>query len=264
MDLVAIVALKTAVEVEAPLLAANLGATAYETALMLRAPSPIVVLRTDDRGKAIAVLGALRARGHEVVACELSAIAMGGALAQVRSFALGTDGISVATLEGAGVQVAWPAIAALVRAVHRVRSETTEVSSTQKFDLGRAAMTGGIMVTKKHAVTTKSSIDEREPVLYAFRHDGPPLLFRQSKVRWDGLGAQLRPLAHENFTTLVRLLREAAPRAPFDDRLAGPRPVDYRERAGPNGSVSSSTSDGVDQLAHVVATAISRASPYRM
>lgn len=263
MDLVAIVTLKTAVETEAPLLAASLGTTVYETALMLRIPSPVVVLRTDDRQKALALATALRSRGHEVVACDQAAIATGDSLPQVRGFALASEGISIARSDGQSVDVPWPAFAAFVRAVHRVRTESIEKTSHQKLDLGRAAMTGGILMTKTEKRTTRQAADEREPVLYAFRHDGSPLLFRQTRVKWEGLGADLRPVAHENFNTLVRLLREATPRTPFDDRLCAPRPADLRERAGAHGAVSASSAEGVDQLAHVVAMSIARVSPYR-
>ena len=67
----------------------------------------------------------------------------------------------------------------------------------------------------------------------------------------------------ENFGVLVRVLRERAPRAAYDERLLAARPLTDRVRAGPNGGVSSSTSDGVDLLAHLVAMAASRTTPYR-
>ena len=259
----ALIALGTPVEVEAPLLAADLGATPYETALLLRAPSPVPLLRTDDRARAIDLLAKLRGRGHDVVACDASAVVASGSMTHVRSLVLEEDALVVTSAGGQVDRVEWGDAVAFVRAVHRTRNESVEKSSTQKFDLGRAAMSGGIMVTKKVTTTTKIASEEREPVLYVFRRNGAPLLFQQSRTRYEGLGRDLRPSQLENFATLVRALRDRAPRAAYDERLHAPRPGNDRVRAGANGAVSSSTSDGVDLLAHLVALAISRPTPYR-
>ena len=259
----ALVALSTAVEVEAPLLAADLGATPYETALLLRAPSPVLLLRTDDRARATDLLAKVRGRGHDVVACDASAVVSSAAMVHVRSLSFEADALVVTTPGGPAARLEWGDAVAFVRAVHRSRSESVEKNTSQKFDLGRAAMSGGMMVTKKVTTTTKLAAEEREPVLYVFRQSGAPLLFQQSRTRYEGLGADLKPSQLENFATLVRILRERAPRAAYDERLLAPRPSNDRVRAGANGAVSSSTSDGVDLLAHLVAMAASRATPYR-
>lgn len=263
MDIVALVSLGTLVEVEAPLLAADLGCTAYEAALMLRAPSPVPLLRTDERARAVDLLAKLRGRGHDAVACDGAAVASSDAMVQVRSFLLVPEALVVTTGNAESDRCAWADVVAFVRAVQRTRSESVEKNTSQKFDLGRAALSGGIMVTKKTTITTKHQSEEREPVLYVFRRTGPPLLLQQSRLRYEPLGTELRPLQLENFGILVRVLRERAPHAPYDERLLAPRPVTERVRAGANGAVSASSADGVDLLAHVVAMAISRTSPYR-
>jgi hypothetical protein len=264
VDIVALIALATPVEVEAPLLATDLGSTPYETALLLRAPSPMPLLRTDDRARAVELLGKLRGRGHDVVACDAGAVVSGAALSHVRSFVLEADALSVKSATGQDDCVEWNAALAFVRAVHRTRSESIEKNTSQKFDLGRAAMSGGIMVTKNVTTTTKHASEERESVLYVFRQNGAPLLLQQSRLRYDGLGASRRPSQNDNFAALVRVLRERAPRAAYDERLLAPRPGNDRIRAGANGAVSSSTSDGIDLLAHLVAMAVCRAAtPYR-
>lgn len=263
MDIVALLSLGTPVEVEAPLLAVDLASTTYETALLLRAPSPIPILRTEDRARALTLLGHLRARGHDAVACDANAVVYASSMVQVRSFALEPDALVVRSEAGTSDRIAWGDVVALVRAIHRTRSESVEKNTAQKFDLGRAALSGGLMVTKKVTTVTKHANEEREPVLYAFRHEGAPLLFVQSRVRYEALAGALRPSQLENFGVLVRVLRERAPRAAYDERLLAARPQNDRVRAGPNGAVSSSTSDGVDLLAHLVAMAVSRTTPYR-
>ncbi|MDB4944605.1 MAG: hypothetical protein JWP97_4139 [Labilithrix sp.] len=264
MDIVAILALGTSVDDEAPHLAAALGLTAYEAALALRAPCPTPVLRTEDRPHALAVLAGLRSRGHDAVACDSAAVATGSALFPVRAFTLTAERCAVTSLaSGAAAEVRWDDVVALVRGVHRSFSESLEKGTTQKLSLGRAALSGGLMMTKKVSSETKHTSSEHEPVLYVFRRSGAPLLFQQSRVRYDGLGPALQPSQLQNFATLVRLLREHAPRAPYDERLVSARPSTDRVRAGAGGSASSSTADSVDLLAHLVALSTSRASPYR-
>ena len=269
VDIVALVSLGTAVEVEAPLLAADLGCTAYEAALLLRAPTPVPLLRTEQRPRALDLLTKLRARGHGVVACDAATVVSSDAMTNVRSFVLSPDALVVTTPSAAppghvaSDRCAWADVLAFVRAVHRSRSESVQKSTTQQLALGRAALSGGIMLTKKTITTVKQGAEEREPVLYVFRRSGAPLLLQQSRVRYESLGSELRPVQLENFAILVRTLRERAPHAPYDERLLLPRPGTERVRAGVNGAVSTSSADGVDLLAHVVAMAIAQASPYR-
>ena len=118
MDIVALLSLGTPVEVEAPLLAADLGSTTYETALLLRAPSPIPILRTDDRARALALLGRLRSRGHDAVACDASAVVSASSMLHVRAFALEPDALVVRTEAGATDRVPWGDFVAFVRAIH--------------------------------------------------------------------------------------------------------------------------------------------------
>jgi hypothetical protein len=71
LDVIAVVGLARSVEEEAPVLATDLGLTAYEVGVMLRAPPPVIVARTEDRNRTLALLAKLRSRGHDAVACDL-------------------------------------------------------------------------------------------------------------------------------------------------------------------------------------------------
>lgn len=263
VDIVALIALRTPVEEEAPLLAAELGTTAYETALLLRAPSPVPLLRTDDRGRALDLLARLRARGHDVVACDASAVVSAEDMIQVRAFRIEADAFVVTSgaVGGAEERVPSGSVVALVRAVHRTRVEQIEKTAERKLSLGRAAMSGGLLLSKTVTTTRTQSSEEREQVLYLFRRGGAPLLVSQSRARYEGLGSAMRPAQLENFASLLRLLRERFPGAPYDERLLAPRPQQDRVRAGAGGQLSVSSSDGVDLLAHLVALASTRAIP---
>lgn len=268
VDVVAVVTLTTSVEAEAPALAADLGVTPYEAGLMLRVPSPAQVLRTDDRGRALALLARLRARGHEAVACDLAAVATGERLHHVRTFRLEDDALVVdagASPRGptATARTPWTDVVAIVRAIHRTRTERLEKTEERKLSMGRAALSGGLVMRKGVTKETRVETEEREQVLYVFPSSGAPLLFAQTRVRYEGLGPLLRPIQIENFMTLIRVLRERQPLAAYDERLIAARPTQERVRTLVRGHQTASSAEGIDLLAHLVALAIARRPPYR-
>jgi hypothetical protein len=188
------------------------------------------------------------------------------AMTRVRSFRFEGDGLAVTTAEGKDDRVAWTDAVAFVRAIQKSRTESVEKSTASKLSLGRAPMTGGLLLTKKVTTQTTHTSEEREQVVYFFRQGGVPLLFALSRTRYEGLGADLRPSQIENFGTLIRLLRERGAGAPYDERLLAPRPAIERVRAGSGGGLSSvSSADGMDLLAHVIALSMARtgSNPYR-
>jgi hypothetical protein len=235
---VAVIALGAPVEREAPVLAGELGITAYEAGLLLRAPSPSIVLRTEDRARALALLGALRGRGHDSVACDTSAVVASADMHVVRSFVLDAD-----ALTDGGERLPWGSITALVRAVHSARVETTEKTTDKKISLGRAALTGGILATKNVASERTRVSDAREQVLYVFASSPRPWIVVASRARYDGLGEPLKPMQLENFERFVSVLRERCRGAAFDDRLL---------------AVKNADAAAVDLLANVVALAVTR------
>jgi hypothetical protein len=236
---VAVMSLGTPPEVEAPLLASESGITAYEAGLLLRAASPSIVLRTEDRARAIALLGALRGRGHDTVACDAGAVVPHTAMHTVRTFGLEPD----ALVDG-GERLPWGSISALVRAVHSTRTETTEKSTDKKISLGRAALTGGLLSTKKVTSERTRVQESREHVLYVFTSSPQPWIVIASRARYDTLGAELRPSHYENFERFVTIVRARCPAAAFDDRLLAAKNAD---------------GGAVDLLANLVALAITRA-----
>jgi len=259
---VAIVALARSVEEEAPKLAADLGVTAYEAGMMLRAPMPVIVLRTEDRARTLDLLGKLRSRGHDTVACDLSAVVSSEDMFRPRSFRFeGTDFIG----SGSGEERRLPLanMFALVRANHVTRNEETVVSQERKVSIGRAALTGGLLTTKTTSKESRRVTNERESVLYVFRTDAAPWLLASTELRYDGLAEGMKLSKLENFEVLVEALRNGAPSATFDTRLLQAR-VSTTVASASSKHLSTSSSAATDVLAHIVAMSLSRnARPYR-
>lgn len=253
VDIVALVRLAGTVEDEAPRLAGDVGITAYEAALLLRTPMPVIVLRSEDRTRTLGVLGKLSERGHYAVACDLAAVAPSSAMFRPRSFRF--EGRHIVGVVGHDERrLALANVIALVRAMHAYRDEQTVVDTQRKFSLGRTALTGGLIPVK---TTTKQSTrvtNERDAVLYVFSDEAAPWLLASSELRYDGLGDRLAVSTPENFDILTRRLRESAPGATFDARL-------MQARAGTEVQFSTSSATATDVLAHLVGMSIARARP---
>lgn len=253
MHVVALLLLATSVGDEAPLLAPDLGLGPYETSLLLRTPSPVPLLRTEERARAVDLLGKLRARGHHAVAFDAAAVVPSSAMLHVRSFAIEPDAFAASALVGAtegGLErVRWADIIAIVRVMHETTTERVEKTQHKKLAMGRAALSGGLLLTKNVVAEKTVCSAEREQMLYVYRRGGAPILISQLRTHYEGLGAELGRSSPENFARLVDMLRARAVPAAFDDRLLRPRP-----RAALLSAASST--DVMDLLAHTVGLAI--------
>ncbi len=258
----AIVALGRSVEEEAPRLAADLGLTAYEAGVMLRAPMPVIVLRTEDRTRTLDVLSKLRSRGHDAVACALDAVTSSDDMFRPKAFRFdGGDFIGIG--QGEEQRLPLGAVTAFVRATHVTRTEDVVVERQRKVSLGRSALTGGLLATRTVEKEATRVTQDREPVLYVFRADAPPWLLASNQLRYDGLAHEMKISKLENFEVLIRALRERAASAAFDARLLAVRAGTTVVNAGPK-HLAMSSSASLDILAHIVAMSLSRTPrPYR-
>lgn len=221
MHVVAITQLSSTVEREAAALAVDLGGIAYEHRQKLAVGLPAVILTTPDAQRAQTLVGKLRARGHIAIACRTADIVASSAMISLRRFRIEPDALV------AGEQrLPWRDIATLVRATHRRRTETTTVVKDKQLALGRAIVTGGLVMRKTTTREVATRTDETDPVLYVFRSDGAtPWLLCEQGTHFEALGAQLTPISARNFQLTVELLRNRAPTAKFHDTLLTRRVV---------------------------------------
>jgi hypothetical protein len=257
---VAIAELKTPLEAEAVALASDLGVTAYEARLLLAPGIPAVVQKTSDKPQALDLLGRLRARRHGAIACDTSAVASSRQMASMRRFRLGPEGVSLD--DDPGAQLPYHDVLALVAAVHRRHIVQYGESKDRKLSVGRAVLTGGLVTSQIIKRDTHAATDERDPVLYMFRRSaGTPWILREHGTHWGGLGRPVAPSAGDNFRAAVGVLRERVPDAVYDDRLVARKLAPQRVTlAGDRETttVTTSSEDGVDLLAHLVALWIAR------
>lgn len=257
MFIVGIAHLATTLDVECPLLASDLGLTPYEARLYLLPGLPAITLLTPEKSKALELLAQLRARGHDALAFDSSAVVASQDMCPVRRFQFEPD--ALVTENPQLHRLPYSGIFATFRGTHHTRVETTTDEKSRKFSAGSALLTGGLVMTKKTTTSSTSRSEDREEVLYIYRNDGePPWLLRESAPKYEGLRERMAATRHANFLTTVSMLRDRAPQAIVDDRLVG-RKVPERisqvavQSLARGKSVESSSEAATDVLAHFLA-----------
>ena len=227
MFLVAITHLATELEAEAKALAADLRGVVYDQRVKLKAGMPSVVLATPDAEAARALLSRVRGRGHAAVLVSSEDVVAADAMLHLKRFAF-EDAAASGPYRGAAAGLIaneserrpWEEITALVRATHRSIGAAAQVVTEKKFDLMRAAMTGGLLISKKVQTTTTTHAPEHEEVIYIFGLPGStPWILRERHAHYGALGAAITLSSHENFRLTVEAIRKRAPGALYDDRL---------------------------------------------
>lgn len=132
---------------------------------------------------------------------------------------------AMALLDGQGNH--HPCIGASLSLIQRgVRVTTTSETVTtteRRLDVGRAVMTGGLMVTSKAKKQSIETEETREAFLLLQRNDGQPdAVIYERRIDYRFLGADKQPASHANLERTLARLRALAPNAPVDDRVARP------------------------------------------
>ena len=203
-------------------LAAVLGRTLLEARGRVSEPAggPAVLATFGEAGPAEEFAEELRSRGFDVLVLPSEAAETDEQRLVVRSFALGPDSLTAQPRHGGAVEVPWRDVRLLLRGVVRVQHKRTQMVEQRELSLGRAMITGGLMVTKAVKSSKNEIRIENEGFLHLYPASGPPLAFRQTDLNYAGLGPGLEPSVAANFARLVAALREASPRAVYDERLA--------------------------------------------
>ncbi len=262
MFFVAVVRLAGSIDDEAKALAGALGVTPYETRLKLVAGLPALVMTSADRGAATEVLRGLRARGHGAVAFDGAAVVANESMMAMRNFTLEPDAVTVGLPSGA--RLPYEDISVMLRAAHRTSVESTSVTRETQLSVGRTVLTGGLLSTKTVTREQRSTSHDQEQVLYLFRKSGTvPWILRERSTQYTTLGTALAPSSMQNFITTIERLRAQAPGAVYDERLRTLRGGPTRlALAGvgttPSSTVTTTTADGTDVLAHAIALAVAR------
>jgi len=198
---------------------AALGLTAYEARPRAMPPAPRVVATFGDLGTAetaAAILGG----------AEMSPLVLGdeqiesdARRAFPRSFVLEPDRIVFRLRDGRSIDVDAGSIRLLLRGTRIRREERTETTTERKLSVGKAVLTGGLLLTSQKKKDVVISTEAREGFLHVYAPGTPDLVIGETGLLYDGLGAAMAPTRTANFARLTAELRARAVRAVYDERL---------------------------------------------
>jgi hypothetical protein len=202
-------------------LAAALGRTNCEAMARLRAPGegPLVVAVFAMEEQTELLSEKLRYAGFKVVVLTADEIEAAKHARVVRRFGLGGQDLLIETDKAERTSVPFLDIALILRGTGIVSAMSSETVKSRSVSLGRAVLSGGMMVSKIKKEVHEVRKEEREGFINVYAGDAPALVFRENSIAYDSLGPELRPSRAANFVYLVSELRRRCTTARYDERL---------------------------------------------
>lgn len=221
MHVVAIHSMNKDKETLANSLAAVLKVTLYEALTRLRAPGngPLTVAVFAEKERAEQLVQQLHSAGFKAVVLTADEIDTAACAWIVRRFSLGELELHVETEKGDNLDISFQDIDLILRGIRISRGTTTEILKERSINLGRAVLSGGMMITKTTKTTRDVTTEVRERFVNLYAGDVPTIIFRENALDYNSLGSVRKPSRSENFTYLVAELRRCCSGARYDERL---------------------------------------------
>lgn len=181
--------------------------------------TPSIVARAPTAEAAALVAGSIKAAGFDTLAFDPAASPFVTRQLQVRSFEFKDDVFRASPRQGASVEVPLAAIRLILRGTETTTEVQEKAVSSKKFNPALAVATGGLVMRTKKSTTVRSVSESMSGFVHVYATKGPPLLFSEFSLDFQGLGASLERSRMLNMKVLLDTLRGAAPNGAFDDRL---------------------------------------------
>jgi hypothetical protein len=201
-------------------LASVLGKTIYETSSRVRAPGggPSVIARFIEPSAAHETAATLHAQGFDTLLLDDGDIEQETERFVVRSFRLEGTTMQLESHK-AHLEVSYGEVDLMIRGVQIQRRQRDAPRPTRKLSLVRAALTGGLIMSKRVQPPRPPASEDREGFLHLYAHGKPPIAWREGDLLYRSLGTALQPSRHANFAQVVVEVRQRCAEAKYDDRL---------------------------------------------
>ena len=205
----------------APALASALGITSYEASIRLRVSGsgPFVIATFGERAAADEANRKLKASRLSTVMLSDEEAASSQKGFSARTFRFNEHTLQAESRQKETLAVDYQKIFLIIRGMGIKQEISTETTKERKFNLGKAVLSGGLIISKTVKTTEQKITEEREGFLFVYAEGCLPLVFREGALDYSSLGPALQPSRTANFTALLAGLRRRAPQARFDDRL---------------------------------------------
>jgi hypothetical protein len=209
------------------------------------------VLMTGADGQRLAEVGErLEGLGFATVVCDPRLAPTDADRVVARALRFEVEGCVAVDGAGAEHDCPWAAVETIQRGVRVTIRTTKEKTVEHKFDVGRAVLSSGLILTRKEVKETVRKDEASEPFALVQRNDGEPdLILYERRIDYRFLGRDMQPSSRGNLEQVVGRLRAAAPAATYDDRVARPGFVS---------ALPATPADSVDVALHLVALALRR------
>jgi len=205
----------------APALASALGITSYEASIRLRVSGsgPFVIATFGERAAADEANRKLKASRLSTVMLSDEEAASSQKGFSARTFRFNEHTLQAESRQKETLAVDYQKIFLIIRGMGIKQEISTETTKERKFNLGKAVLSGGLIISKTVKTTEQKITEEREGFLFVYADGALPLVFKEGALDYSSLGPALQPSRTANFTALLAELRRRAPQARFDDRL---------------------------------------------
>lgn len=202
-------------------LVAALGKTVYEARSRLRVPQggPSIVAVFHEPEKAEDSAAKLRTNGFNAVILRHEEIESDKERFLARSFEFTVESLNAKSRQGQNLILPYRDIRHILYGIGFTVHTETETVKERKFSMGKALMTGGLMMTKSKSHEVSTERKDHERFLYIYAPDRQTVVFREYALRYDSLGRALQLSLTANFNHIVAELKRLSPDALFDDRL---------------------------------------------
>lgn len=221
MNIVAIHSLTEDKESLGSKLAGALGVTTFEALSRLRIPGtgPLVVAVFAEPEPAERQAEKLGTAGFHVTFLTAGEISAEAGRSPVRRFSLGEETLHAEPLQGGSLDIPYDDIRLVLRGTSVVRNTSTETVKNRSFNLGRAVLSSGLMLTKTTKTVREITHEAREGFCVLYAADGTALTFNEKGLVYDSLGPARQPASAANFSYLVGEFRRRCGDALYDERL---------------------------------------------
>jgi hypothetical protein len=174
----------------------------------------------DDEAKRIE--GSLERLGFGVLAFDVAAVPGDSERVVARKIELVPGALLATDAQGNQHRCPGADIATLQRGARVSTTSQTVKTSERQIDVGRAVLSGGLLLTKKVEKTTVKTTESTDFFLLIQRAGGEPdLMLYERRLDYRALGAEMQPSSRANLELIWTRLKGLAPAA-VDDRVGRP------------------------------------------
>ena len=199
--------------------AGALGIAVFEARQRMSGNGPAVVASFTDPQQALTLSKKLNQGGIATLVVDATEVGNRAGRFIVRRFELNESSMQIEAADRQRTEIPYEEIDLLLPSTSIVEYSEKKTVTVRKLSVGKTLLAGGIPLSKKVKREEEVTTEERSRVLYLYAGNRMPVVFSQTGMTYDGLGAAMKLSRELNFTYFISELRRRCPAALYDDRL---------------------------------------------